>query len=1774
MQGQEQQTPEARAFLERIVALPKGPGVSLDEALQPSLDDEADLRKLFATDKGNARLQNPYVGLVDVFGAPVDIRTTRARVVKDEEDWSAKYVLPLTEKQRRKEGTPCMAENFEEFKKNWAIFTEGSLSQLIDWNNVVAAGGSVHACLSPLTDEEKASKRSIRKHYHGVAYPTSDVDLFLWGLTQEQAEKKINSIYEAVRDSVPWDVTCVRTKHTVSIHCQYPYRSIQVVLRLYSSPSEILTGFDVDAPCFAYDGQRVWGNPRAIVSMMRQCNTIDVTRRSPSYEVRLTKYSRRDLEVYVPSLRRADIDPTIYERAINRIEGLARLLVLEKLSDTDARYNFLDSRRTLRGRPNALNRYSRSLNQRKHKGDLKADLSIGGLEWNDYDVVSLHIPYGPGWDSRRIEKLVYQTDLGMNSTFNPKNKKRRLHRHVAFFGAMDECIEDCCEHCPDTVSDEERDLQEEEDKQYVRGRISFIQDDPGRQSLSGSFNPIDVGEWSEQVYIGPNAKFFAAIAAHDVSAVKSIIAAGQDLHRRDHVGRSCLHVAILCGAEEVAFELIDAGARMTARLVDGRSSLHLAAQYDQRNVIKKLLEKSAVNDEQAKEAEEKKKQEAEAKKNKKKKDEDAMDEDGDDADEEAEEHNSSDDDWDSDGEAKKKGDEEKEPENSGDIPDDALDEPDVLDVNVPDWDFAFTPLCYAVLSGSLEIVETLVTAGADPKFVPVVANGRPIYHPLLVTSLRDDKTQITKIVERLLLGGASSSTSENGKTIFYRSVASNNLDVVAALLKSDPNASTVIDYPQATHWQIVFPINEAIVRYNYAMVALLLAHGAKPYYSDEWVVQQNVGTNGYGGAFQAIPPERAVQPLEAAFATQSDVVSLLLALGASVNIGIKEAHSGEGSRRTYLDWANFYIASVTSAIDNMKKTLDEDLETEGGKTPKDEQVDEGETLLPWEVYREKQMKKILATTTQGHSKNPYILENHRKNIQAKQWYTEVKKVLSLQDAKSWDDVFPDQKSTARNIPAAVDTRRQKRLRNRGPGGTSGYVYMSSYGYSHNGPSSVEGPAYDELFEACFNGDNEKVQKLCLPESGDGQQPLKALRVTVEVAHPENQYMKTGITPLTAAIANKKWATAKLIMAIAMAQYKKRDEEETFKLSDYTENDSDSEDEDSMDTDEPDLRINFVDVAKRSSAVQCDVAPKQLLVGKKYNFACEDNGPLSRAIYDDDFEAFINVGALYTVLPTAIEFEDIHLEAALNKDQPEMLDQLIRWSGVGLDDTAVPEPEEKPAEAVAEKKALYLGLNVHGKKRADLATKKDPHSSGDTSKVIHPLVWRAARSSAKKIIEYLASDRPLAAYKFYASTHSNDIAQRLKYTQNLEKVLPEWLGWTISPLGESPLTAAILGRNMDTIKLLFATMPKLMGSTLHTKIKFIGYNTLLLAADWNDESKLEIPEFLLGQSISAVEVDSVRGWNIYHICCAKNHVALFDLLLKKLPKDVSEALLNHQSKKRLNTPLHLAVKTGSIGCVKLIVEFTQANLLTRNVIGSIPLHLAVSCGFPKITKLLVKFSPTEALYTENAVGEVPLAMIKLASVQSKINQRDHQIHNVELQTYQVTQPRETCSVRKIEKEAPKLRATVQALLQDGKLRQGTKLAQELQAFADFVESRIPKIKAADAEAKAIQERHGITKVEKTGPDNAKDACDLSATLSIIQEAITANPGKRQLVHLIDVQTSVHGDLPNSKKRQVDMVEALRNRRRGQELEEEEEVEGAGERAKGMVFSVVSVTADTY
>jgi hypothetical protein len=112
------QNPAASAFLKRIAQ-----NDDLDGVLAPSLIDEAELRGLFATHKNHHRLSDPFVGLVDVFAAPDNIRKTKARVVKDDDDLVAKYVMPLSQEQRRKDGDPSMVASLEEFKKSFQIFT-------------------------------------------------------------------------------------------------------------------------------------------------------------------------------------------------------------------------------------------------------------------------------------------------------------------------------------------------------------------------------------------------------------------------------------------------------------------------------------------------------------------------------------------------------------------------------------------------------------------------------------------------------------------------------------------------------------------------------------------------------------------------------------------------------------------------------------------------------------------------------------------------------------------------------------------------------------------------------------------------------------------------------------------------------------------------------------------------------------------------------------------------------------------------------------------------------------------------------------------------------------------------------------------------------------------------------------------------------------------------------------------------------------------------------------------------------------------------------------------------------------------------------------------------------------------------------------------------------------------------------------------------------------------------------------------------------------------
>lgn len=358
---------------------------SIQDAVAPYRKYDAKVRELFAQQPDHSALSDHNINVVPIYDGTESGLKVRARNIDAESAVEKeKYIMPLKDELRRPTGSPAVVESLKKFRDNFSVFSESSLSEL-DWNNVVVAGSSVVSALLPVPDRYKSSKRSLRKYYHEILAPASDVDLFLYGLTEEEAVEKIKQIETSIRDSILQETTTIRTKNTITIASQYPTRHVQIVLRIYKSVSEILTGFDVDCSCAAYDGNQVYASPRALAAYMTQINTIDLTRRSPSYENRLSKYSHRGFEVYWAELDRSRIDPTIFERSFTRTQGLARLLVLEQLPKSSDREAYMDQRRRERGRPD-INRYA--FQRHRLRGNIKNYHEDDVAEWVEEDEIS------------------------------------------------------------------------------------------------------------------------------------------------------------------------------------------------------------------------------------------------------------------------------------------------------------------------------------------------------------------------------------------------------------------------------------------------------------------------------------------------------------------------------------------------------------------------------------------------------------------------------------------------------------------------------------------------------------------------------------------------------------------------------------------------------------------------------------------------------------------------------------------------------------------------------------------------------------------------------------------------------------------------------------------------------------------------------------------------------------------------------------------------------------------------------------------------------------------------------------------------------------------------------------------------------------------------------------------------------------------------------------------------------------------------------------------
>ena len=588
------------------------------------------------------------------------------------------------------------------------------------------------------------------------------------------------------------------------------------------------------------------------MAFMTQINTIDLSRRSPSYESRLSKYSHRGFEVYWPLLERQRIDPTVFERSFVRTMGLARLLVLEALPKPVDRDNYVDQRRAERGRP-GLNRWRRD--RGKLQGNVKDREPDDVAEWAYEDDVSDYhtftVPYGPKYHAKRIERLLYTKDMLLNAEWNAKKDRTvNLHRHPCFIGDAASVLHDCCGFCPEPITDEEREISEKESKIYVHGGLRFMTDDPGRQAI-GSFNPITEDDWTDMAYIGNTVQLCQAIRNHDLTYVQEWCDKEDSIiDRRDHTGRTPLQLATQCSSPEIVQCLIDNGARIVARLVDGMTAFHTAAARGSTQMVQALLEKSEANEENEIEST-KRKSTINAKDSNRNEEMEPAEHDhesDEDANRELDEETGSDDDktnltqgsfvkvtmGDSKGEM---------------IPDSESEnqDPDIYDVNVLAWDAPVSPLHLAILEGHIPVIRQLVSQFGADVLLPVKILDSNSHNPrgaimTLVLAAQLPDNRCTEVCRTLLQLGASSAQADMSQiSALHYITARKKVDVLKLMFEVDAVAANgALNHVAVSGYRwspaTMSPLISAVENGDADLVKTLLELGAKPGLSfDDWV---------------------------------------------------------------------------------------------------------------------------------------------------------------------------------------------------------------------------------------------------------------------------------------------------------------------------------------------------------------------------------------------------------------------------------------------------------------------------------------------------------------------------------------------------------------------------------------------------------------------------------------------------------------------------------------------------------------------------------------------------------------------------------------------------------------------------------------------------------------------------------------------------------------------------------------------------------------------------
>jgi ankyrin repeat protein len=254
------------------------------------------IKKSFIENKPKI-LNNPYINLFSVFNNLSIINTEQKRIVTD-------III---------------------FKTKFNIYSEHQLSD-INWQNIICAGESVLNCIQSI---DYTDVNDLRKYYQ-TNNALDTINLYIHGLNELDAAKKVKEIYNSIVSHNPYDVLYFQTDDDINFISKFPFKNIKIKLKLYKSPAEIILFEPIDCCCMCYNGIDVYMSPRGHYSLISMINMVGL---EVNNEYELYKFYKKGFDILIPELDYNVLNPLIYNNSLCNTSGLNKLLLLLKIND-------------------------------------------------------------------------------------------------------------------------------------------------------------------------------------------------------------------------------------------------------------------------------------------------------------------------------------------------------------------------------------------------------------------------------------------------------------------------------------------------------------------------------------------------------------------------------------------------------------------------------------------------------------------------------------------------------------------------------------------------------------------------------------------------------------------------------------------------------------------------------------------------------------------------------------------------------------------------------------------------------------------------------------------------------------------------------------------------------------------------------------------------------------------------------------------------------------------------------------------------------------------------------------------------------------------------------------------------------------------------------------------------------------------------------------------------------------------------------------------------